>query len=133
MPKPLTRPTIVKKRGKTFDRFQSDIKMAVKTSWRKPRGIDNRVRRKYKGARAMPGKGFASNNKTKNLMRNGFYRFRITNPKELEVLMMHNKKYAAEIASNLSAKKRKTILERAAQLDIKLVNPQGRLRAVANE
>jgi large subunit ribosomal protein L32e len=36
---------------------------------------------------------------------------------------MQNKKYAAEIAANLSARKRQQIMERAAQLDVKIINP----------
>lgn len=35
---------IVKKRTKAFKRHQSDRYHGVKESWRKPKGIDNRVR-----------------------------------------------------------------------------------------
>jgi large subunit ribosomal protein L32e len=35
---------IVKKRTKVFKRHQSDRYAGVKESWRKPKGIDNRVR-----------------------------------------------------------------------------------------
>lgn len=37
---------IVKKRTKAFKRHQSDRYHGVKESWRKPKGIDNRVRRR---------------------------------------------------------------------------------------
>lgn len=46
---------------------------------------------------------------------------------------MQNRQYCAEIAHNVSAKKRKHIIARAAQLDIKVSNPSGRLRAQENE
>merc|ERR1711909_250413 len=57
----------------------------------------------------------------------------IHNVKELEVLMMSNKTYCAEIARGVSAKNRKTLIERAAQLAIRITNPNARIRSEENE
>uniref|UniRef100_A0A2R8ZQD6 60S ribosomal protein L32 n=1 Tax=Pan paniscus TaxID=9597 RepID=A0A2R8ZQD6_PANPA len=107
----LMKPKIVKKRIKEFIRHQSDQYVKIKHNWRKPRGIDNRVRRRFKGQILI-----------------GFRKFLVPNVKELEVLMC-NKSPCAEIAHSVSSKKRKTIVERAAQV----TNPNARLRSEENE
>lgn len=63
----------------------------VQRNWRKPRGIDNRVRRRFKGQILMPNIGYGSNKKTKHMLPTGFRKFLVHNVKELEVLMMSNK------------------------------------------
>ncbi|CAN0557501.1 unnamed protein product [Ectocarpus sp. 8 AP-2014] len=130
---PASRPKIVKKRVKKFIRHQSDRYDKVKCNWRRPKGIDNRVRRKFKGMYKMPNIGYGSNSTTRHMMPTGFRKVLIHNIKELEVLMMSNKTYAAEIARGVSAKNRKSLIERAAQLAIRVTNPNARIRSEENE
>jgi len=126
---PLKKPHVVKKRTKKFARHQSDRFMRIgDSSWRRPKGIDSRVRRKFKGAIPMPNVGYGSNKKTRNVLPSGFYKFLVNNVKDLELLMMHNRKYAAEIAHNVSARKRKEIVNRAAELHIRVTNANAKLR-----
>ena len=51
---------IVRKRNKRFIRHQSDRFDRVDKSWRKPKGIDSRVRRRFKGQLIMPSIGFGT-------------------------------------------------------------------------
>merc|ERR1712154_671148 len=110
---PASRPKIVKKRTKKFIRHQSDRYDKVKRNWRKPKGIDNRVRRKFKGMYLMPNIGYGSAKETRHMLPTGFRKVLVHNVKELEVLMMQNKKFCAEIAHGVSSKNRKTLVERA--------------------
>merc|ERR1712142_1392480 len=131
--RPVQRHKIVKKRTKKFIRHQSDRYVKLTQNWRKPKGIDNRVRRRFKGQFLMPSIGYGSAKKTKFLMPDGFKKFLVHNVAELEVLLMQNRTFAAEIAHDVSSKKRKTIVERAQQLNIKVTNANARLRSEENE
>lgn len=124
---------IVKKHHKKFVRHQSDRYDKIKDSWRKPKGIDNRVRRRFKGQIAMPKIGYGSNIKTRHLLPNGFKKFLVSNVRDLELLIMMNRVYCAEIAHNVSSRNRILIVERAKQLDIKVNNPNGRVKSTENE
>jgi len=125
----LNRTPIVKKRVAKFVRHQSDRYDKVKKSWRKPKGIDNRVRRRFKGQLPMPNIGYGSNKKTRHMRPDGFKAFRVSNLRELELLMMHNRTFAAEIAHNVSSKNRIRIIERAQQLNVKVTNAGGKVRS----
>ncbi|KAJ3193741.1 60S ribosomal protein L32, partial [Entophlyctis luteolus] len=116
---PVNKIKIVKKRTNKFNRHQSDRYVKLDSSWRKPKGIDNRVRRRFKGQIAMPKIGYGSNKKTKHMLPNGFKKFIVNNVGDLDLLLMHNRSYAAEIARTVSAKKRVAIVKRALQLDVK--------------
>ncbi|KAM8950045.1 large ribosomal subunit protein eL32-like [Lycaon pictus] len=135
--RPLVKPKIVKKRTKKFIQHQSDPicrYVKIKRNWWKPRGIDNGVRRRFKGQILMPNIGYGSNKKTKHMLPSGFRKFLIHNVKEqLEVLLMCNKSYCAEIAHNVSSKNCKAIVQRAAQLAIRDTNPNARLCSKENE
>ncbi|KAK7604929.1 hypothetical protein V9T40_006115 [Parthenolecanium corni] len=131
--KPVYRPDVVKKRTKKFIRHQSDRYVKIKPSWRKPKGIDNRVRRRFKGQYLMPNVGYGSNKKTRHMLPTKFRKVLIHNEKELEMLLMQNRKYCAEVAHGVSSKKRKQIVLRAQQLSIRLTNGNARLRSEENE
>jgi large subunit ribosomal protein L32e len=56
---PLVKQKIVKKRTKAFARHQSNQFIRIEnSSWRKQKGIDSRVRRRFKGTIPQPKVGF---------------------------------------------------------------------------
>ncbi|KAM2949616.1 hypothetical protein FF1_036489 [Malus domestica] len=72
-------------------------------SWRRPKGIDSRVRRKFKGRVLMPNIGYGSDKKTRHYLSNHFKKFVVSNVKELELLMMHNSLLSSNnVPENLS-------------------------------
>uniref|UniRef100_A0A6B2LQR7 Ribosomal protein L32e n=1 Tax=Arcella intermedia TaxID=1963864 RepID=A0A6B2LQR7_9EUKA len=131
MPAPVLNKTIVKKRRARFLRQHVERykRLSIKhNSWRKPKGIDSRMRRRFKGQRPLANIGYGSDKKTKFLGPNHLYTFLVHNVADLEVLLMHNKKYAAEIGHAVSFQKRKEIITRAQQLDILVTNKDARIR-----
>ncbi|EGY14534.1 60S ribosomal protein L32 [Verticillium dahliae VdLs.17] len=118
---------IVKKRTKRFERHQSDRFMRVDPSWLKPKGIDNRVRRRFRGTAPMPSIGYGSNKKTKYMMPSGHKAFLVNNVSDVELLLMHNRTFAAEIAHGVSSRKRIDIISRAKQLGVKVTNPKAKV------
>ncbi|GME88729.1 unnamed protein product [Ambrosiozyma monospora] len=123
----LPHPKIVKKHAKTFKRHHSDRYHRVAENWRKQKGIDSCVRRRFRGNISEPTIGYGSNKKTRHMMPSGHKAFLVRNIKDLDVLLLHTKTFAAEIAHNVSAKNRVNILAKAKKIGVKVTNPKGRL------
>lgn len=79
----------------------------------------------------MPKIGYGSNKKTRHLMPSGHKAFVVSNAQELDLLLLHTKTYAAEIAHNVSSRKRLAIVEKAKALGIKVTNAAARLELSA--
>ena len=120
---------VVKKRKKFLRHYSDRLdRLGNKNHWRNPRGIDSRVRRRFKGAMLCPNIGYGTQRNHRHVLPNGFRKFQVRNVAELDVLLMHNRVFAAEIAHSVSIPKRQKIVERAAQLNIKVINGAARLR-----
>nr|CAA25404.1 ribosomal protein 49 [Drosophila melanogaster] len=120
--RPAYRPKIVKKRTKDFIRHQSDRYAKLSHKWRKPKGIDNRVGRRFKGQYLMPNIGYGSNKRTRHMLPTGFKKFLVHNVRELEVLLMQNPRLLREMPT-ASPPRSKEIIERAKQLSLRSPTP----------
>lgn len=132
-PVPAVRRKNVKRAPKGFLRFASDMFGRMKKSWRMPKGLDNRARRRFKGNILLPQVGYGTNKKTRDLLPDGFRKCRVSNIKDLEMIMMQNRKFAVEIAGSVGARVRKLIVKRAQELNIKVLNAAARLKANESE
>merc|ERR1719235_208712 len=113
----------LEKRSKQFVRPQSDCKAgSIKPCWRRPKGIDGPVRRKFKGKPPMPNIGYRTNKNLRDVMPNAFRKIIVNNTFDLDMLVMQNRNFAAEISHGVSSRNRKNIVERAALLNIHILN-----------
>ncbi|XP_037593194.1 60S ribosomal protein L32-like [Cebus imitator] len=129
--RPLVEPKIIKKMV-TWP--QSDQYVKIRRNWRKPSGIDNRVRRGFKGHLVlMPNIGYGSNKRTKHVLPSSFWKFLVHHAKKPEVRLLRSKPYDAEVAHKVSSRNHKAIVERAAQPAIRLTNPNVTLCSEENE
>ena len=125
---PINKQKKIHKRSNRFTRFEyEDFGGKMKPNWRRPRGIDCRVRRQYKGNKPLVKVGYGQNKNTKYYLPNGFKKFLIKCEKDLELLLMNNRVFAGELAKNLSSQTRAKIVKRAKELNVKLTNAKGKL------
>ena len=81
----------------------------------------------------MPVVGSKQDHKTRHLLPCGFKKMLIRCEADLEILLMNNRTYCAEIAQNIAAAKRLRIVARARELNVRVTNGQAKLRKVSNE
>lgn len=62
------------------------------------------------------------------MMPSGHKAFLVHNPKDVDLLLMHNRTYAAEIAHAVSSRKRVEIVAKAKALGVKVTNAKARIR-----
>lgn len=114
---------IIKRKKPDYLRFQwwKVIKLRnKKESWRRLRGIHNKIRRKLKSRVSMVEVGYGSPREVKGLLPNGKKPVLVHNVEELEKI--DKEKECAIIASNVGKRKREQIINRAKELNIEIFN-----------
>jgi large subunit ribosomal protein L32e len=107
-----TKPAFVRPESWRYDKFS--------VSWRRPRGLDNKVRRKIKGWPPMPCMGYKGPKIARGLHPSGYREVLVNNVAELSKIDPILQ--AARIAHTVGKRKRALIIEEAKKLKIKVLN-----------
>ncbi len=120
----------VSKHRPRFVRQESWRYVRIHPEWRKPKGVDNKVRRQDKGWPALVRIGYRGPVKARGLHPSGHMDVLVNRARDLEGLVPGRD--VARIGRTVGAKKREQILARANELGLRVVNPTG-LRVIESE
>lgn len=102
-----------------FVRWLSASLKRVKPSWRRPHGINSKIREKLKGKLPMPTVGYRAPKAMRYLHPSGLGEVLVYNVKDLEKVSGQ----AVRIAAAVGKKKRDEILKKAEEKKLKVLNP----------
>jgi len=106
-----------------FVRQESWRYVRIHPEWRKPKGVDSKIRRQDKGRPALVRVGYRGPVESRGLHPSGHYDVLVHRVGDLNALVPGRD--VARIGRTVGAKKRQAILERATELGIRVVNPTG--------
>ena len=129
--RPLRKPQSGKRKKPKFRRQESWRYKRVKENWRKPCGIDSKMRRKVKGWPRSPTVGYRGPKKARYLHPSGFVEVLVHNVDNLEKIDPETQ--AIRIAHTVGAKKRIEISTRAEEKGVRILNPTKREEEVEEE
>jgi len=113
----------MKRKRPHFVRQESWRYVRVKENWRRPRGIDSKMRLKVKGWPRCPEVGYRGPRAVRGLHPSGFEEVLIHNVEELQ--KVDPERQAVRIAHTVGGRKRAEIIAEAERLGITVLNPRG--------
>lgn len=121
----------VKSRKPHFRRQESWRYKRVDESWRKPRGLDSKMRKKVKGWPKSPAIGYRGPKETRRLHPSGYVEVLVRNVDDVSGVDPETQ--AVRIGHTVGARKRVEVLARADELGIHVLNPRVAEEAVEEE
>jgi len=100
----------MKRKKPEFERTDANIFNQFRGTWRRPKGLHNKMREHFKGHKGPPSIGYSSPTEVKGLTRKGFVPVLVSNVGDLQNIKAG---CIAVIASSVGMKKRITILTKA--------------------
>ncbi len=113
----------MKRKRPRFVRQESWRYVRVKENWRRPRGIDSKMRLKVKGWPRCPEVGYRGPRAVRGLHPSGFEEVLVHNVEELQ--KVDPERQAVRIAHTVGGRKRAEIVAEAERLGITVLNPRG--------
>lgn len=111
---------VIKNRKPEFIRRDVHKKKKLRREWRKPTGLDSKIRRRLKGRQKRVSQGYRSPRKVRGMHKSGLKQVRICSFNDLEGL--DPKKECLILSSVAGAKKKSLILSKAKSLGFYVVN-----------
>lgn len=115
-----TRERINKKRPH-FKRFESWRFVRIKDQWRKPRGIDNKMRTEEQGWPKSVKVGYRGPAAVRGLHSSGMEEVMVWNTNDIEKVDPETQ--VARIGGSVGGRKREAMIEKAEELKVRILNP----------
>lgn len=121
-----------KSKKPTFKRTDSHKKKKLDENWRRPRGLQSKLRRRFASKGAVVQVGYGSPKAVRGLHPSGFEEVLVRNSDDLQPI--DSSYQAARIARTVGVRKRQMIEEIAKSREIKILNPlPGEIEVEAGE
>jgi len=111
----------INKKRPHFKRYESWRFVRIKDQWKKPRGIDNKMRTELQGWPKSVKVGYRGPAAVRGLHSSGMEEVMVWNAKDLEKVDPETQ--VARIGGTVGGKKKETMLEKAEELKIRILNP----------